>query len=136
MTQRPLLDTHIWLWWMTGDQRLRDTVRTVLDILGPRDRPYLSAISLWEVAMLVERRRIGFTVPLAEWLRDATAPSVVELVPITPGIAADTAAFPVPFHRDPADRLIVATSRILGAPLVTEDRAIIDSRLVRRWKLR
>ena len=75
MTQRPLLDTHIWLWWMTGDQRLRDTVRAVLDILGPRDRPYLSAISLWEVAMLVERRRIGFTVPLAEWLRDATAPA-------------------------------------------------------------
>ncbi len=133
--RRPLLDTHIWLWWIKGDRRLGDGVRSALDALGREERPYLSAISLWEVAMLVERKRIDFTVPLPLWLRDATAPAVVETLPITADIAAETAAFPVPFHRDPADRIIVATSRILGVPLLTDDQAILRSRLVKRWSI-
>ncbi len=83
--------------------------------------------------MLVERKRLDFTVPLPQWLRDAASPSVVEIIPLTGEIAAETAAFAVPFHRDPADRIIVATSRVLGLPLATDDRRILRSRLAQRW---
>ena len=134
MSQPPLLDTHIWIWWLTGDARLDKRVRSELDSLDRNTRPHLSAISLWETAMLIERRRIEFTTPVARWLREATAPQIVELVPITVEVAAEVAALPVTFHRDPADRIIVATSRILGLPLITDDRRILTSRLVSRWR--
>ena len=106
----------------------------LLDTLDQNTRPYLSAISLWETAMLIERRRIEFTTPVARWLREVTAPQIVELVPVTVDVAAEVAALPGTFHRDPADRIIVATSRILGLPLITDDRQILTSRLVSYWR--
>lgn len=133
MRGRPLLDTHAWIWWVNGDTRLNARVRSAIDALPGDTRPYLSAISLWEVAMLVHRKRIAFATPLVQWLRQASASTVVELVPLTADIAADTAALPDSFHRDPADRIIVATSRIMGLPVATDDRLILRSRLVPRW---
>ena len=94
---------------------------------------HLSAISLWEVAMLVELERLSLSMPLVEWLSLAAHPRTVKLIPITPAIAAGTAALPSTFHRDPADRIIVATCLELDAPLLTHDKLIMRSRLVSRW---
>jgi PIN domain nuclease of toxin-antitoxin system len=129
----PLLDTHAWVWWIEGDRRLQRRVRDTLDRLPQEGRPYLSAISLWEVAMLVERGRVAFSVSLSEWLNAAAHPRSVRIVPISPDIAAQTAALPVTFHRDPADRLIIASCRVHGLPLLTRDARILRSRLVIRW---
>ena len=129
----PVLDTHAWIWWMDHDPRLGRRELDALDRLPVEDRPYLSAISLWEAATLVELKRLTFGVPLKEWLALAAHPKAIRLVPITPDIAAQTAALPASFHRDPADRLIVATCRILGLPLLTRDRLIMRSKLVSRW---
>jgi PIN domain nuclease of toxin-antitoxin system len=129
----PLLDTHAWLWWVEGDRRLQRRVRDTLDRLPQEGRPYLSAISLWEVAMLVERGRVVFSVSLSEWLAAAAHPRSVRIIPISSKIAAQTADLPVTFHRDPADRLIVASCRVLGLPLLTRDVRILRSRLVTRW---
>jgi PIN domain nuclease of toxin-antitoxin system len=130
----PLLDTHAWVWWIDGDPRLTRSAKDFLDGLPVDSRPYLADISLWEVAMLVERGRLTFRVPLADWLEAAAHPRSVRLIPIAPAIAAEIAALPKTFHRDPADRVIVATCRTMGLPLVTRDRRILRSRLVRRWR--
>jgi len=130
----PVLDTHAWVSWMIGSTELASAEHEALERLAPDERPFLSAISLWEVAMLVERRRLTLDVPLADWLSSAAHPRTVRLVPITPVIAAGVAALPATFHRDPADRLIVATCREIEAPLLTHDRLIIRSRLVSRWR--
>lgn len=129
----PLLDTHAWIWWVEGDRRLPRRVRDTLDQLPREGRPYLSAISLWEVAMLAERGRIAFSVSLPEWLTAAAHPRSVRIVPISPDIAAATVALPASFHRDPADRLIVASCRVLDLPLLTRDTRILGARLVARW---
>jgi PIN domain nuclease of toxin-antitoxin system len=129
----PLLDTHAWIWWVDRDRRLGMRTIDALDRLTPDSRPSLCDISLWEVAMLVERGRLTFSVPLVERLAAAAHPGSVRLVPVTPDIAAEVAALPKRFHRDPADRLIVATSRVLQIPLLTRDRRITRSRLVTRW---
>jgi PIN domain nuclease of toxin-antitoxin system len=129
-----VLDTHAWVAWMLGTSDLALAIGDALDRLPADRRPYLSAISLWEVAMLVDLRRLSLDVPLADWLSNAAHPRTVRLVPVSPTIAAGTAALPAGFHRDPADRLIVATCRELGAPLVTNDRLIMKSRLVSRWR--
>jgi PIN domain nuclease of toxin-antitoxin system len=132
----PLLDTHVWIWWVDQDRRLGSSVIAALDGLPEDARPCVSDISLWEVATLVERGRLSLDVPLAEWLAAAAHPRTVRIVPISAAIAAEVAELPDTFQRDPADRIIVATSRVLGLPLLTHDARISSARLVKRWSIR
>lgn len=128
----PLLDTHAWLWWLRREKRLGARSFAALDGLAPDDRPFVADISLWEVAMLVDLGRLELSEPLADWLEAASHPRLVTVVPVSAAIAAESVGA-VGVLRDPADRLIVATSRTLRLPLLTHDNAIIRSRLVKRW---
>jgi PIN domain nuclease of toxin-antitoxin system len=89
---------------------------------------------LWEVATLVELGRLQLDVPLDEWLEASAHPRSVQLVPMSARIAAEVARLPGTFHRDPADRLIVATSRAGRLPVLTHDDRIRRSRLVSLWR--
>lgn len=132
----PLLDTHAWLWWVDQDPRLGAEAIAELDQLSRDDRPSVADISLWEVATAVDCGRLTLDIPLREWLDAAAHPRSVRIVPITPAIAAEVARLPTSFHRDPADRLIVATARALNVPVLTHDRRIRRSRLVTLWRHR
>ena len=134
MTAAPILDTHAWIWWIAKDNRLGRTPIAALENLPADERPFLCDISLWEVATLLEKGRIGFAIPFEQWLEAAAHPRTVRLLPITPAIAAELALLPQSFHRDPADRVIVATCRVMKLPLLTRDALILRSRLVRKWK--
>ena len=127
---KALLDTHILLWWHAGQSRLSEDQRDVISGASPDSPLLISDISLWEVAMLHSLDRIRLAIPLREWLEKIAAPPLVRRIGISPSIAAELASFPDSFHRDPADRILVATSRILGATLVTQDRRIIEAQLV------
>ena len=136
MNTAPLLDTHAWIWWVHGDERLgRDALRS-LDDLSPEDRPAISDISLWEVATLVARGRLHLDVTLARWLEFAASPRTVRVLPISPSVAIELSRLGDMIHRDPADRLIIAVSRAHGLPVLTRDEAIIKSGLVKLWKPR
>ena len=120
-----VLDTHIWIWWVQGDERLTETQLQAIranegDVLG------VSAISCWEVAKLVERQRLEFSLPLAGWFEKALAYPGIQLLPLTPSIAVASAELPGEFHRDPADQLIVGTARVHNCPLVTSDSRILS----------
>lgn len=130
----PLLDTHVWVWWLLGDPRLADKDREALDALPRGRRPMLCDISLWEVALLVHRGRLELTMPLEPWLAVAAAPATVRLLPITAAAVAEMNRLPDGFHQDPADRLIVATARAHDLPLATHDSRILDSSLITRWE--
>lgn len=127
---RLLLDTHILLWWLNESGRLSAGQREVLDRAGQKSPLLVSDISLWEVAMLHSLDRIRLALPLRDWLSRAVAPPLVQRQGISPAIATEVAALPDSFHRDPADRIIVATARVLGATLLTQDRGIVDAGLV------
>jgi PIN domain nuclease of toxin-antitoxin system len=135
MTKPPLLDTHVWVWWMIGDPRLSKRERAALDDLPSGSRPRLCDISLWEVALLVQLGRLRLDDGLEEWLRIAASPATVELHPITPAVVAEMTRLPSTFHQDPADRLIVATARAAGLPLATHDARIRRSRLAVLWSI-
>jgi PIN domain nuclease of toxin-antitoxin system len=132
----PLLDTHAWIWWMQADPRLGQPVVAALDGLGPDERPSISAISLWEVAMLVNLGRLDLGESLRSWLDAAGDPRTVRLLPITPAIANEVARIPDDVHRDPADRLIIASARVHDLPVLTRDQAIRRSKLVKLWSQR
>jgi len=134
MNLPPVLDTHVWIWWMLGDPSLSVAERKALDSLPEKMRPVLCDISLWEFATLVDLGRVEIDVTVEEWLRVAASPSTVRMQPITPEIVAEMNRLPASFHRDPADRLIAATARFLKHPLATKDRKIRNSRLVTLWK--
>ena len=125
-----LLDTHVLIWWLQGDGPLSVEQRRVLGAADGDSPLRVSDISLWEIATLHSLGRIRLTLPLREWLEKATAPPLVRRHGITPAIAAEVSALPDSFHHDLADRILVATARILGATLVTQDPHILDSGLV------
>ena len=133
MSEAPLLDTHAWVWWVQGDARLGRHIIQKLDDLPADDRPAISDISLWEVATLLSLGRLEFPGTLESWLAIAASPKTVRILPITTRIAAEVARLPNSFHRDPADRLIVATSRVHGLRVLTKDAAIAKSGLVKLW---
>ena len=125
-----ILDTHVLLWWLAQPQRLSARQRRVLERAGPDAPVQVSDISLWEIAMLHSLGRVRLELPIRDWLERATAPPLVQRIGISPAIAAEVAALPASFHRDPADRIILSTARVHGLTLLTRDRRIIDSALV------
>lgn len=127
---RAFLDTHVLLWWLEGADRLPASHRDAIGRAGSETPLLVSEISLWEIATLLELGRIRLGLPLRDWLERATAPPLVRRTGITPAVAAEVAALPPSFHRDPADRIIVASARIAGATLLTSDRRIIDAQVV------
>ena len=125
-----LLDTHLWWWWVTGEPGASRAQKRILARINPETPVLLSDISLWEVATLVSLGRLAVTVPLREWLENAAAPPLVRRCAISPAVAAAVAVLPDDFHRDPADRIIVATAQVHGATLLTRDTRIAAAKLV------
>ena len=118
-----LLDTHIWVWWVSQPDRLQPAHRELLE-RGP-DRTFgVSIISCWEIAKLVEYGRLKLDRRVGLWLESALAEPGVSLLPLNPRIVVESTQLPQPFHRDPADQFLVATARVLECPLMTEDGKI------------
>ena len=126
---KALLDTHVLIWWLNDRRRLSSAQQEVVGSVRSDEPLLVSEISLWEVSTLHGLGRIRLALPLREWLDKAVAPPLVQRHGISPAIAAEVAALPDSFHRDPADRILVATARVLGATLLTQDRRIVDAAL-------
>ncbi len=125
-----LLDTHVLIWWLNDYGRLSPAQQEAIAAVDPQSPLLVSDISIWEIATLHSLGRIHLSLPLREWLDKAVAPPLVRRHGISPAIAEHVAALPDSFHRDPADRVLVATARVLGATLLTQDRRIIEAALV------
>lgn len=124
------LDTHILVWWVADRKRLSSKQREVLAEVVPEHPVWISQITLWEIATLNSLGRLQLDRPLRAWLEQATAPPLVRRASITPAIAALVAELPDSFHRDPGDRIIVATAQIKGAMLLTSDQRILDADII------
>ena len=129
-----LLDTHVWIWWLLGSDQLPMKERQALDHLASRGALRLAAVSLWEAQMLHAKSRLTLNQPFDTWLRDAAAADVVQVVPLDVEVVVALDRLPPSFHGDPADRLIVSTSRAQQLPLATHDGAIRRSRVTTVWK--
>ena len=121
-----LLDTHVLVWLMGGVQRLGPKARAAIHAAGQRQELLISAITPWEVALLVSKKRIEVYRDVLEWVRDALATPGASLAALEPEIAVASVRLPFDMHADPADRILVATARHLGASLVTADEALLE----------
>ena len=120
-----VLDTHIWIWHVQGDQRLTADYTNIIqqyESIGLG----ISAISLWEIAKIVHLGRLSLPVSLDDWFIIALAYPGVTLLPLTPQIAIESTQLPGAFHKAPSDQIIVATARIYDCPLMTFDGKILN----------
>jgi PIN domain nuclease of toxin-antitoxin system len=123
---RLLLDTHVLIWSINEDAKLGKAAKEAIRFANREDRVVVSAITPWEIAMLVSKNRLTLDQDVLDWVCTALDLPGVQLTPLTPEIAVASTRLPWEMHADPADRILVATARKLGAILVTADKALLD----------
>jgi len=119
-----ILDTHIWVWWVDNNTRLTPKYRQWIQEYQQQGLG-VSIVSCWEVAKLIEKNRLIFSVSVDDWLSVALAYPGVQLINLTLPIIIDSTQLSG-FHNDPFDQVIVSTARILGCPLLTADAKILS----------
>ena len=121
------LDTHVLIWLTRGEDKLGTASRRKFqDATEAGGTLFVPAIVIWELGLLAAKGRISLTKPPTAWVEEALAPDWIALAPLTPEIALEANDLPGTFHANPADRLIVATARVLGLALATRDANIIE----------
>jgi PIN domain nuclease of toxin-antitoxin system len=119
-----LLDTHIWVWALAAPEKLRKRVAAELE--NGENELWLSPMSVWEVLILVEKRRLELPKEPARWIRDSWRDLSLREAPLTVDVAIESRSMGLDL-RDPVDRFLAATAKVHGLTLVTADRRLIVS---------
>lgn len=120
-----VLDTHIWHWWVNQiPGKLSDSI---LGLIAESEVVVVSAISCFEMAWLVRHGRIEMDMAFDDWLREVEANSGIQILPVTAQIASLAVRLPE-HHKDPQDRIIIATALHHNAKLISIDNAFADYR--------
>lgn len=120
-----LLDTHVWLWVMIGDSILKNFTDSFEACLGT-DNVLVSPMSIWEIGMLADKKRIEIDMDVLDWVDQALDTPGMQLSPMTPRIAIQSSRLPGKVHGDPVDRILIATAYQENAVLVTCDKKILE----------
>ncbi|MCP4663106.1 MAG: type II toxin-antitoxin system VapC family toxin [bacterium] len=121
---RLLLDTHIWYWYVDGSAELAGSLRDVID--EAFGACWLSPISLWELGVLVRKRRIRLHADLGDWVRDALAGFPVQEAAVNFEVADRVRTLDLR-HGDPADHFLAATALVYDLSLVTLDQRLVEA---------
>jgi PIN domain nuclease of toxin-antitoxin system len=120
-----ILDTHVLIWLTDGNLKLGQRTRAAIRLAYGADRATISAITPWEIALLVSKGRVTLGQDVMDWIDTALAVPGVRVAPLDPEIAVESTRLPFEMHGDPADRILVATARHLRATLVTADTVLL-----------
>ena len=121
-----LLDTHVWLWLLHDPSRLSDAANQLIAVQESPDGLLISAISVWEVAVKVSVGKLTLPLPIADWYEQARTHSNTVIEPLNPLDAIASTQLPGEFHKDPADRILIAIAQRYSIPLVTCDSKILS----------
>ncbi|MBW2163623.1 MAG: type II toxin-antitoxin system VapC family toxin [Deltaproteobacteria bacterium] len=121
-----VLDTHAWVWFLSNPELLSKKAKRYVDVAVEEKAIMISSISAWEVALLVARKRLILTLELSNWIAKSEMLPFFKFIPVDNSVAIKSVNLPQPLHRDPADRIIIATAISLGAPIVTKDEKILN----------
>jgi PIN domain nuclease of toxin-antitoxin system len=120
---RLLLDTHIWIWNYTAPEKL--TSEVARELANPDNERFLSPVSIWEVAILLEKRRVNLRQDFGEWFMKSVEDLALIEAPLRWGVAHEL-RFTLLGHRDLADRFLVATAKVYDMTLVTADERLMS----------
>jgi len=125
-----LLDTHVLVWWDLDNPSMPRRFSKRIDEALSKGSVAVSSISLWEIAKLVQLKRLSAQISVDEWLADLEQHPQLEVLDITASIAVESTRLGPSFPGDPADQLIAATARCHGLQLLTTDKRIRESGVV------
>ena len=125
-----LLDTCAVIWDALDPQQLSYRALDVINQAGEFNALIISDITIWEVAMLVQKERIKIDVNAANFINLYLQTRNISVVQISPEIADLSVRFGAEINKDPADRIICATARVRNAQLVTADKNLLSSGLI------
>jgi len=120
-----LLDTHIWVDYINGDDRLHRSVVARIEHAREQRAVYISIISVWELAMLVQKSRLRLPSGTLAWAEQAIRLPGTQLLPLSPVAVVRSVDLARDLNQDPADRILVATAESENLQLVTRDRDVI-----------
>ena len=115
-----LLDTHVWIWLLASPDKLSRIAADSIEGQNGDSQILISAMSVWELFMLVKKQRLSLTLPANAFLASTHGDSRFEVVPVDENIARHSVEL-ADIHADPADRIILATAVRIGCPLVSGD---------------
>jgi len=121
-TSKILLDTHVWV-WICENKNISNQFKELIAKHHSTDSLYLSPISFWELGMLVKKGRLQVTMDCFEWVKKASAG--LRIVPISAQIAIHSSYLIGEMHKDPADRLLVATATLRKMAFATADEKLL-----------
>ncbi len=119
-----LLDTHALLWWLKGVKRLSKRASSLIAKEQQHGDLAISAISVWEICLIVKAKRLVLHTDIDVWLADLAAVPNLQIISVDSHIAKTSVFLPDWPHKDPADRIIVATALRLDVPIITADSKI------------
>lgn len=127
-----LLDTHILIWWVDSPQKLSKRVRKIIEEEKSKEKSILvSSISTFEIYLSIKKGKLILTNYTDTWLEKIESLPSVKFVPVDNKIAAQSVNLPDFSHKDPADRMIIATAREYGATIITSDKQILTYKHVK-----
>lgn len=121
-----ILDTHVWLWTMLGNPILTKEYRNAFERILKIHGILISSMSIWEIGMLVDKKRIEIEMEVLDWVTQALEVPGIQLCSLTPRINIQSTRLPGEIHGDPVDRLLIASAYEENAVLVTCDRKILE----------
>ncbi len=125
-----VVDTHVILWDALKPELLSKQAAEAMDQANQEDGIIFCDISLWEIAMLVQKKRVSIAVAYTDFIRLLFASNKYQLQGITPEIAELSTQLPEEINKDPADRMIAATSLVRKIPLITADSNLKKSNIM------
>jgi PIN domain nuclease of toxin-antitoxin system len=120
-----IIDTHVWLWLLHDPSQLSNAAREQIEIKEPQNGILVSAISVWEIAVKSSLGKLALPLPIDDWFALAKSHSGIVIEALNPEDAIASTQLPGDFHKDPADRIIVAMARRYNVPLITCDNNIL-----------
>ena len=121
-----VLDTHAWIWFTSKPEALSKKAQKALEAAVKKKNVFVSSISVWEVALLVNKKRLKLSMDVTDWIAKSESLPFIKFIPVSNSIAVKSVNLPQPLPSDPADRIIIATALSIGASLITRDKKISD----------
>ena len=125
-----VLDTNALIWWISNSEKLSRRARKTIEEAEKKKAIYISSISVLEIYTLVKKNKLKFNILADNWLEKVESLPYVNFVSMDNKIAVQSVNLPDFLHKDPADRIIIATALNLGAKLITSDQKIINYKKV------
>ena len=121
-----VLDTHVWVWFVSNPELLSKPAKKAINAAMAQKEIFISSISAWEVALLVDKKRLELTLDITDWIAKSEKLPFFQFIPVDNSVAVKSVNLPQPLHSDPADRIIIATAITIAASVVTKDEKILN----------